>query len=1494
MNAQVNVQTGSAVFGVPMFNWQDDKSRLHVNVAINYNSGNGLKVNEVASNVGQGWNLLAGGSVTRMQVGEPDDQYAYNGDGTIEDEQQYPAGNLYNTDDVYTKGCPKSLARYPLFEDKNHVYKQHNVVAKDRELDYFAFNFNGKSGLFVLNKYDDSTGYLLGNGKVKIRFQLSSGQLSQGGKNIRTRISTFTIQDEDGLIYRFGTYNSGSTAFGLSKALRVGYCDADRSQMLKQPQFKGNHVYYQSLFDDDAGQYPYVSTVNPWVINSWYLTEIDDPLTGRQILFNYNVHNVNSVGESTISYYKENDYSVIMRRYTMNVVQDIKSITCEDQYTISFQYQANQRYDLNGEYALSSVTVKASQFSSRTVSRYDLNTKYFIYNRYGTPSNDYEQKAARLCLLSVKKYSPDLKAEEQPYLFDYYLGSNSSDDFVPPPFFPAKDIWGFYNGLNATAYNNAALVNKPLSQLTLADLDNNDCKGLCFLKNNISGAVLNAKDHYAQNGLLKQIVYPTGGTLTYTYTQNVGRFEGESTVNTVGGVSVSKTRSTGKDCNDSVVTNYNYVLSGSSTSSLWGIERPVNIKMKDGNPVAIQNHYHADDRQYKWVFPAGKYYFLYQYPGILSQQDAASLTWHQQFMAVLSQVLNAVSIVMQVMDVINVILGPTPLGWVAVIIDIIGGLYILFATLWANPDKDFTSTVYYNSDLNGVNPLPAQYRRVEIIPNTGDVGKTVETFTSPYDENVNQRYALWMADNPDFLMQQRFAYWAYGLPRITTTFDASGIKIKEVENIYDFSFASMTLVDFKLVTSQKHPVTSCNCQVLKSTSQKIPDWDNPAIYDNQTTPGVSYITTSNSDLNIFRYDALTGEVLLDTTYERTYKQGSNSVYLTTVTSYEYGNPSSNYLYARAITKIVTTQSNGNTNYKYINYSGNYAYTGGVFQTMANNNIYYIPVETQNEVYSGSQYLTLNEQVTEFIRVANGDIKPSRTLEQRFTSPQLSPYLYEGLNTDYSHYKQLQKFTYDASSNLIGIKDEGNHAVANIYDYAGRFVTGTVINADPAVDKPAFSSFETDQLGGWVLTGTASYNSSKAATGARSFILASGISLKASGLNNAKPYKLSFWSIGSGVSIATTGGSAALTFTGPTYNGLTYYEYNIAQGASAVTVTGSTSIDELRIYPANARMRTTTFDPLIGKTSECDENNRITYYQYDESARLRFIKDEKKNIVKMYEYNVVSNKQGGCPGTYTNHLITEVFTRNNCASGYQGTAVTYTVPAGKYSSTISQADADMKAENEINASSQAAANSSGACSIIFYNHGKTQPFTTEGCADNQAAGTVNYVVPAHKYSSTISQDFVDSLEQDEIDANGQANANSAGNRVCTISNAPNWIGDSTAATRCQKDASNNNTGHWEVLMKQVNPNCTNPAYGSTAWKDMGIDTTGACPIPACSASTCTGEGRKCINGNCELGQKIVTGTSYDGIHDRCFIYYYYKWSDGSQSTGYNEVRPGQCN
>jgi len=50
------------------------------------------------------------------------------------------------------------------------------------------------------------------------------------------------------------------------------------------------------------------------------------------------------------------------------------------------------------------------------------------------------------------------------------------------------------------------------------------------------------------------------------------------------------------------------------------------------------------------------------------------------------------------------------------------------------------------------------------------------------------------------------------------------------------------------------------------------------------------------------------------------------------------------------------------------------------------------------------------------------------------------------------------------------------------------------------------------------------------------------------------------------------------------------------------------------------MTTYTYLPSIGLSSECDVDNRVTYYQYDGLGRLQVEKDQDGNIIKTYQYH----------------------------------------------------------------------------------------------------------------------------------------------------------------------------------------------------------------------------------------------------------------------------------
>lgn len=123
----------------------------------------------------------------------------------------------------------------------------------------------------------------------------------------------------------------------------------------------------------------------------------------------------------------------------------------------------------------------------------------------------------------------------------------------------------------------------------------------------------------------------------------------------------------------------------------------------------------------------------------------------------------------------------------------------------------------------------------------------------------------------------------------------------------------------------------------------------------------------------------------------------------------------------------------------------------------------------------------------------------------------------------------------------------------------------------------------------------------------------------------------------------------------------------------------------------AQVSTYTYKPSVGMTSMSDPRGITAYYSFNNANRLGYIADYDQNIIKSFVYRYKA---------YSNMAISKTYTKNNCPSGQRGTNVIYSIPAGKYTSLISQDDADQKALNDLQQNGQNYANQNGSCENLM--------------------------------------------------------------------------------------------------------------------------------------------------------------------------------------------------
>jgi len=343
----------------------------------------------------------------------------------------------------------------------------------------------------------------------------------------------------------------------------------------------------------------------------------------------------------------------------------------------------------------------------------------------------------------------------------------------------------------------------------------------------------------------------------------------------------------------------------------------------------------------------------------------------------------------------------------------------------------------------------------------------------------------------------------------------------------------------------------------------------------------------------------------------------------------------------------------------------------------------------------------------------------------------------------TYYKPQVNFGYDSRLNLAVQNMNNNLKQSYLWDYANMYPVAEVIDADTSAI--AYTSFEVDGKGNFSFTGATAYDLSSP-TGKKDYNIANGNVTK-SGLLSGTTYVITYWrKDGTGTPTVNSGSGTSLI----SKRGWTLYKHEIS-GSTTVTVSGTGYIDELRLYPKGALMTTYTYDPLTGMSGQCDPNNRINYYEYDGLGKLLYIRDQDKNIVKKFCYNLYGQAEN-CT-LYGNVLKTGTYTKNNCGTDSIGSSVIDSVKANTFFATT-QAEADSLAQNDINVNGQAYANAHGTCTynmvtvtsdnyvaasryVATYTNNSTSTqyqFTISSLSGTRTMGTI----PAGTYTVNISK------------------------------------------------------------------------------------------------------------------------------------------------------------
>lgn len=453
-NVPVSYYVGRPNISVPIYTIEGKE--LSVPVSLTYDAS-GVKVQHIATSAGTGWNLNAGGMVTRMVNDLPDDLISGK-----------PTRDIFNSGIVSFNDYLNSLRDpvhgfYLSFEyyehqlqkilDFKNIKYDHDLGEVDLMPDTYNFYAPGLSGEIII---DPATGVAKSIDNPDIRAEYAKA--SNGS------IVSWTLTAASGAKYYFQKPEETTTSYSSNE-------------------IEGTRVYN----------------------SAWHLTKIESPTKRDVFTFAFidqgywnqfqSYHN-RQMSQTRLSACGVLNYnpSSSFNTYTVTGNKNDYKIKQPIPYTIAYNNKevirfnhSGQRLDLAGRNKLSDIYIK---YGTDTLKRFKLNHSYFT-DSSPTTEEDYR---LRLDAIEIEGYyNLPTSAFVRPmiYSFDYYGNGQ-----LPGRNALSIDYLGYNNGVN-----NSTLIPKYIDEY-----------GRVF-----QGADRSANFNYVKNGLLKEIHYPTGGSTEFIF-----------------------------------------------------------------------------------------------------------------------------------------------------------------------------------------------------------------------------------------------------------------------------------------------------------------------------------------------------------------------------------------------------------------------------------------------------------------------------------------------------------------------------------------------------------------------------------------------------------------------------------------------------------------------------------------------------------------------------------------------------------------------------------------------------------------------------------------------------------------------------------------------------------------------------------------------------------------------------------------------------------------